>query len=199
MDTNTLKTLAQELAKGIKTPSDLNAFSAQLTKMVVEAALNAELTEHLGYPAHAKEGRNGGNSRNGSTPKKLKGDHGEIIINTPRDRDGSFEPLLIKKGQTRFTSMDEQILSLYARGMSTRDIVAAFQEMYGAEVSAGLISKVTNAVLEQVVQWQNRPLEAVYPILYLDCIHIKIRHDKRVINKAMYLALGVNLQGQKNY
>ncbi|MFO1369245.1 MAG: IS256 family transposase [Marinagarivorans sp.] len=197
MDTNTLKTLAQELAKGIKTPSDLNAFSAQLTKMVVEAALNAELTEHLGYPAHAKEGRNGGNSRNGSTPKKLKGDHGEIIINTPRDRDGSFEPLLIKKGQTRFTSMDEQILSLYARGMSTRDIVAAFQEMYGAEVSAGLISKVTNAVLEQVVQWQNRPLEAVYPILYLDCIHIKIRHDKRVINKAMYLALGVNLQGQK--
>lgn len=197
MDTNTLKTLAQELAKGIKTPSDLNAFSAQLTKLVVEAALNAELSEHLGYPAHAIEGRNGGNSRNGSTPKKLKGDHGEIIINTPRDRDGSFEPLLIKKGQTRFTSMDEQILSLYARGMSTRDIVGAFQEMYGADVSAGLISKVTNAVLEQVVQWQNRPLDAVYPILYLDCIHIKIRHEKRVINKAIYLALGVNLQGQK--
>jgi putative transposase len=197
MDTNTLKTLAQELAKGIKTPSDLNAFSAQLTKLVVEAALNAELTEHLGYPAHAIAGRNGGNSRNGSTPKKLKGDHGEIIVNTPRDRDGSFEPLLIKKGQTRFTSMDEQILSLYARGMSTRDIVGAFQEMYGADVSAGLISKVTNAVLEQVVQWQNRPLDAVYPILYLDCIHIKIRHEKRVINKAIYLALGVNLAGQK--
>lgn len=197
MDTHTLKTLAQELAKGIKTPSDLNAFSAQLTKLVVEAALNAELTEHLGYPAHAIEGRNGGNSRNGSTPKKLKGDHGEIIINTPRDRDGSFEPLLIKKGQTRFTTMDEQILSLYARGMSTRDIVGAFQDMYGADVSAGLISKVTNAVMEQVVQWQNRPLDAVYPILYLDCIHIKIRHDKRVINKAIYLALGVNLAGQK--
>lgn len=117
----------------------------------------------------------------------------------PRDPDGSFEPLLIKKGQTRFMSMDEQILSLYARGMSTRDIVGAFQEMYGAEVSAGLISKVTNAVLERVVQWQNRPLDAVYPFLYLDSTHIKICHDKRVINKAIDLALGVNLQGQKEF
>ena len=197
MDQVKLKALALELAKGLKTPADLNALSAQLTKMAVEAALNVELTEHLGYSAHAVQGRNSGNSRNGSTPKTLKGNHGEIIINTPRDRDGSFEPLLVAKGQTRFTAMDDQILSLYARGMSTRDIVSAFQEMYGAEVSAGLISKVTNGVMEQVTQWQNRPLDAVYPVVYLDCIHIKIRHDKRVINKAIYLALGINLEGQK--
>ena len=197
MDQEKLQALAEELAKDLKTPEDLNALSAQLTKITVEAALKAELNNHLGYTKHDVSGRNKGNSRNGYTSKILKGDHGEIELQTPRDRQSTFEPQLVKKGQTRITGMDDQILSLYARGMSTRDIVAAFDEMYGAEISPGLVSQVTNSVIERVVEWQNRPLDAVYPIVYLDCIVLKIRQDKRVINKAIYLALGINLEGQK--
>ncbi len=197
MNKSKINALAAELAKDLKTPEDLSALSAQLTKMTVEAALKAEMETHLGYASHDTKGHNSGNSRNGYSSKTLKGHHGEIVIDTPRDREATFEPSLISKGQTRITGMDDQILSLYAKGMSTRDIVDAFQEMYGAEVSAGLISKVTNAVMEQVIQWQNRPLDAVYPIVYLDCIVLKIRQDKRVINKSIYLALGVNLEGHK--
>ena len=197
MNQEKIKALAEELAKDLKTPADLNALSAQLTKITVEAALNAEMQAHLGYAPYEAKGRANTNSRNGYTTKTLKGDHGEIEIATPRDREATFEPQLVRKGQTRITGMDEQIHCLYARGMSTRDIVDTFQEMYGAEVSAGLVSKVTNAVMEQVVEWQNRPLDAVYPIVYLDCIMLKIRHDKRIINKAVYLALGINLEGQK--
>ena len=127
----------------------------------------------------------------------MKGTHTEVLINTPRDRESSFEPQLISKGQTRITGMDEQILTLYAKGMSTRDIAEAFQEMYGVDVSAGLISRVTNNVMEQVIEWQERPLEAVYPIVYLDCIVLTIRQGKRVINKSIYLALGINMDGHK--
>ena len=197
MDQTKLQQLAKELAKDLKTPEDLSNFSAQLTKLTVEAALNAEMDEHLGYPKHGLFGQAQDNSRNGYTTKKLKGDHGQIEINTPRDRQSEFEPQIVKKRQTRITGMDEQILCLYAKGMTTRDIVATFEEMYGAEVSAGLISQVTNSVMERVIEWQNRPLDAVYPIVYLDCIVLKIRQDKRVINKAVYLALGVNLEGHK--
>lgn len=197
MNQEKMKALAAELAKDLKTPEDLSAFSAQLKKMTVEAALGAEMEAHLGYAPHAAKGRHSGNSRNGYTSKTLKGDHGEIIIDTPRDRDASFEPQIVSKGQTRITGMDDQILTLYAKGVSTRDIVDVFRDMYGAEVSAGLVSKVTNAVMEQVIEWQNRPLDAVYPIIYLDCIVLKIRQDKRVINKSVYLALGVNLEGHK--
>lgn len=197
MNQKKLQALAEELAKDLKTPEDLSALSAQLTKITVEAALKAELDNHLGYDKSDPGGHHSGNSRNGYSSKKLKGDHGEIDLHTPRDRNSSFEPQLIKKGQTRITGMDDQILSLYAKGMSTRDIVAAFQEMYGADISAGLVSQVTNAVMEQVVEWQNRPLDAVYPIVYLDCIVLKIRQDKRVINKAIYLALGINIEGHK--
>ena len=185
MDEDKVKALALELAKDCKTPADLSAVSAMLTKNIVEAALGAEMEEHLGYAQNEVTGRKNHNRRNGITPKTLKGDHGEVVIDTPRDRDGSFEPRFVEKGQTRITGMDDQILSLYAKGMSTRDIVAAFQDLYGAEISAGLVSKVTNAVMEQVVEWQNRPLDAVYPIVYLDCIVLKIRQDKRVINKAI--------------
>lgn len=192
-----LKALASELAKDIKTGEDLSALSSQLVKLTVEAALGAEMERHLGYPKHSPEGRHSGNSRNGTTQKTLKGDHGEVRIETPRDRNGTFEPELVRKGQTRITGMDEQILCLYAKGLSTREIVAAFEEMYGAEVSAGLVSQVTNAVLEQVREWQSRTLEEVYPIVYFDCLVVKIRQDKRVIKKAIYLALGVNLDGQK--
>lgn len=195
MNEEKLKALAAELAKGLKTPADLSALSAQLTKLTVEAALNAEMDHHLGYERHAKSGRS--NSRNGYSSKTLKGDHGEIDIQTPRDREASFTPQIVAKGQTRITGMDSQILSLYAKGMSTRDIVAAFQEMYGADISASLVSQVTNRVMEQVIEWQHRPLDAIYPIIYLDCIVIKIRQDKRVINKSIYLALGINLEGHK--
>ena len=197
MNQKKLQALAEELAKDLKTPEDLSALSAQVTKITVEAALKAEMNHHLGYDKSDPEGHHTGNSRNGYSAKTLKGDHGEIELQTPRDRNGSFDPQLIKKGQTRITGMDDQILSLYAKGMSTRDIVAAFQEMYGADISAGLVSQVTNSVIERVVEWQSRPLDAVYPIVYLDCIVLKIREDKRVINKAIYLALGINVEGHK--
>lgn len=192
-----LKELAGELARDLKTGADLSALSARLLKLTVEAALGAEMEHHLGYTKHAPEGRNSGNSRNGTTPKTLKGDHGEIRIEAPRDRNGTFEPQLVKKGETRITGMDEQILCLYAKGLSTRDIVEAFQEMYGANVSAGLVSQVTNAVIDEVHEWQERALDAVYPIVYMDCIVLKIREDKRIIRKSVYLALGINLEGQK--
>ncbi len=197
MQESRMKELAAELAKGLKTPADLSNFTAQLTKLTVEAALNAEMSYHLGYGKHEIQGRNRGNSRNGYSKKTLKGTHGEIELDTPRDREGSFEPCLVGKNKTRITGMDSQILSLYAKGMSTRDIAEAFDEMYGVEVSAGLISQVTNAVIDQVNEWQNRPLDRIYPIVYLDCITLKIRQDKQVINKAIYLALGVNMEGHK--
>ena len=149
----------------------------------------------MGYSKH--ETSSADNSRNGSTSKTLRTEDGQFELNTPRDRHGSFEPQLVKKRQTRFTSMDDKILSLYAKGMTTREIVATFKEMYDADVSATLISKVTDAVIEQVVEWQSRPLDEVYPIVYLDCLVVKIRQDRRVINKAVYLALGVNMEGHK--
>lgn len=197
MNQEKLKALVAELSKDIKSEKDLGALTQQLVKLTVETALNAELDEHLGYDKHDPAGRGSGNSRNGTTPKRLKGQHGEVPIDTPRDRNGSFEPQFVRKGQTRLTQMDDQILALYAKGLSTRDIVEAFKEMYGADVSAEIISKVTARVLDQVLEWQSRPLDALYPIVYLDCIVLKIRHNKRVINKSLYLALAINLAGQK--
>lgn len=197
MNQDKLKAVVSELAKDIKSEQDLNDLTSQLVKLTVETALNKELDTHLGYEKHAVAGRNSGNSRNGSTPKTLKGKHGEVEIETPRDRNGDFEPQLVKKGRTRLTQFDEQILCLYAKGMSTREIVAAFKEMYDADVSATLISQVTEAVLEQVLLWQQRPLEPVYPIVYLDGLRVKVRENKRVINKTIYLALGINLEGHK--
>ncbi|MCP4104848.1 MAG: IS256 family transposase [Desulfobacteraceae bacterium] len=192
-----LQALAKELAKNVKSQKDLSDLTSKLVKMTVEAALSSEMEEHLGYTKNSSQGHNTGNNRNGHSRKRLIGDHGEVEIETPRDRNGQFEPQLVKKGQTRLTHFDDQILSLYAKGMSTRDIVASFKEMYGADVSATLISKVTESVIDRVIQWQNRPLDAVYPIVYLDCIVVKIRQNKRVINKSIYLALGVNLDGTK--
>lgn len=189
--------LVNELAKSIKTEKDLAALSKHLLKLTVERAMNVEMDEHLGYEKHASEGKNSGNSRNGHSQKVLKGDFGEVEIKTPRDRNASFEPQIIRKGQTRITEFDSQILSLYAKGMTTRDIAATFKEMYGAEVSHTLVSKVTESVLEEVQTWQNRPLDPVYPILYLDCIVVKCHQDKRVINKAIYIALGIDCEGKK--
>jgi putative transposase len=196
-DDKQLQALVKELAKGVKSQKDLSDLTRKMVKMTVEAALDTEMEEHLGYAKHSTQGHNTGNNRNGHSRKRLIGDHGEIEIETPRDRNGEFEPQFVRKGQTRLTHFDDQILSLYAKGMSTRDIVASFKEMYGANVSATLISKVTESVIDRVTEWQNRPLDAVYPIVYLDCIVVKVRQNKRVINKSIYLALGVNLDGNK--
>lgn len=197
VDEKKLKELVSELAKQVKTEKDLGELSDQLTKMTVEAALGAEMEDHLGYEKHAPEGRNTGNSRNGKSSKKLRGKHGEVRIDTPRDRNGSFEPKLLGKYQTRLTAFDDQILCLYAKGMTTRQIVETFQEMYGADVSATLVSKVTEAVIDQMTEWQSRPLDPLYPIVYLDCIVVKVRQNKQVINKSIYIALGIDLEGHK--
>ena len=195
MDDKQLQALANELAKNLKTPEDLSQFDRLLKKISVEAALNAELTHHLGHEKN--QTKSGTNFRNGYSTKTVTTTDGPMELRTPRDRDGSFEPQLVKKNQTRITGMDNQILALYARGMTTREITSAFKEMYDADVSPTLISKVTDAVKEQVSEWQNRPLDALYPIVYLDCIVVKVRHSGSVINKAVFLALGINTDGQK--
>ena len=193
MDKEEIIKLSKEMADRLpilKTQEDLRDFSETLTKFNVERALNAELDYHL-------ETEEAPNTRNGYSAKTLHTEDGAIELITPRDRKATFEPALVKKGQRRFTSMDDKILALYARGMTTRDIVDAFKEMYNADISPALISKVTDAVMDEVLIWQNRPLEPVYPIIYLDCIMVKIQQDKRVINKAVYLALAVTLEGKK--
>ncbi|HAH0376661.1 TPA: IS256 family transposase [Escherichia coli] len=195
MDDTQLQALANELAKNLKTPEDLSQFDRLLKKISVEAALNAELTHHLGHEKN--QTKSGTNFRNGYSTKTVTTTDGPMELRTPPDRDGSFEPQLVKKNQTRITGMDNQILALYARGMTTREITSAFKEMYDADVSPTLISKVTDAVKEQVSEWQNRPLDALYPIVYLDCIVVKVRHSGSVINKAVFLALGINTDGQK--
>ena len=195
MNKKELETFAKQAAKGIKSEQDLTDFRRILTKITVEAALNAELEEHLGYALHEQSTTK--NSRNGYSSKSIRTEDGQVELETPRDREGSFEPKLVKKNQTRFTSMDDKILYLYAKGMTTREIVDTFKEMYDADISPTLISRVTNAVIEQVTEWQARPLDSVYPIVYLDCLVVKIRQDKHVINKAVYLALGVNIEGHK--
>ncbi|MCY2241238.1 IS256 family transposase [Klebsiella pneumoniae] len=195
MDEKQLQALANELAKNLKTPDDLSQFDRLLKKISVEAALNAEMTHHLGYEKN--QPKLGPNARNGYSTKTVTTGNGPLELRTSRDRDATFEPQLVKKNQTRITSMDNQILSLYAKGMTTREIVATFKELYDADVSPALISKVTDAVMEQGVEWQNRPLDSLYPIVYLDCIVIKVRQDSRVINKSVFLALGINTEGQK--
>jgi putative transposase len=192
--------LLDELLKDYQTPQDLfgeNGIIKQLTKGMIERCLQAEMEEHLGYPKHGRKKPESANTRNGAGQKTLKSEHGELAISVPRDRDGSFEPLLVKKRQSRLDGFEEKILALYARGMTTRDIQAQLQELYGVEVSPTFISNVTEEVMDEVRQWQNRPLEALYPILYVDCLVVKVRENQRVINKAVYLALGVTMEGQK--
>lgn len=181
-------------------PDDLlgkNSILEQLTKRVVERALQAEMTHHLGHEKNGKVNNLAGNTRNGKSKKTLKGKNGSLPIEVPRDRDGSFEPQLVEKNQTHWQGFDDAIISLYARGMSVREIQGHLKELYHTEVSPVLISAVTDAVAEDVRQWQGRPLDAVYPILYLDCIHVKVRDSGTVGTKAEYLALGVNMSGIK--
>ena len=192
--------LIDELLKDYPSPQDVLAEDGllkQLTKAVIERCLETELDSHLGYPKHGRHGNVSGNTRNGTSQKTMKGEQGQIELEVPRDRQGSFEPQLVKKGQTRLEGFDEKILAMYARGMTTRDIQAQLQELYGVEVSPALISNVTEAVMEEVHQWQTRPLEAIYPIVYLDCLVVKVKENQRVSNKAVYLALGVTLSGNK--
>jgi len=192
--------LIDELLKDYKGPEDIlgeHGILKELTRKILERALQAEMTHHLGYKRYAPEGRNSGNSRNGKTRKTLIGEIGELPIETPRDRQGSFEPEIVRKGQTRFEGFDEKILSLYARGMTVREIQGHLEEIYGVDVSPELISHVTQEVMEEVREWQNRPLEAVYPLLYLDALMLKIRDQGHIVTKAVYLAIGVNLSGLK--
>lgn len=192
--------MVDQLLDGCETADDLfgpEGLLKALSKRLLERMLEGELTDHLGYEKHALSGWGSGNSRNGSSRKTLKSEQGELTLAVPRDRAGSFAPLIVPKGATRLPSLNEKIIALYARGMSTRDIQAQLHELYGVEVSPTLISNVTAAVLEEVTAWQNRPLEAVYPILYLDALRVKVRDNGQVINKAVYLALAVTLEGDK--
>jgi len=192
--------LLDSLMKDYKKPEDLlgeTGLLKQLTKQLLERAMQTEMTEHLGYEKHAPVNKQTDNSRNGTYKKQIKGEFGNLEIAVPRDRDSSFEPIILPKGQSRFSGFDDKIIALYARGMTTRDIQAHLEEMYGVEVSPSLVSQVTRAVQEEVTLWQNRPLDEVYPIIYLDAIRVKVRQEGRVINKAVYLAIGVNLDGIK--
>ncbi len=189
-----------ELLKEYKTPEDMlgnDGLLQQLTKALVERALEGEMTHHLGYPPHDASGDKSGNSRNGKSKKTITGKRGRVEIEVPRDRKAEFEPQLVKKGQRRFDGFDDKIISMYARGMSCRQIQAHLQEIYGVEVSPDLISTVTDSVIDEVRSWQSRPLDPLYPILYLDALQVKIKAEGRVSNKAIYLAIGVNLQGTK--
>jgi len=170
----------------------------ELTKALVERMLAGEMNYHLGYEKHDIAGHHSGNSRNGTSPKTLKGESGEMRIEVPRDRNGTFEPKLIEKHQTRFEGFDAKILSMYALGMTVRDIQGHLHEMYGVDVSAGLISEVTDGIQEEVKAWQDRPLEALYPIVYLDALMVKMRQDGKVDNRAVYTAIGINMEGQKS-
>lgn len=192
--------LIDGLLAGYQKPEDLigeNGLLKQLTKALVERALEAEMAEHLGHARNEPVANPAGNTRNGKSRKTLKGEFGELPIEVPRDRHGSFEPQLIPKHQTRWTGFDDKIISLYARGMTVREIQSHLEEMYGAEVSPTLISSVTDAVSDEVKAWQSRPLDPVYPIVYLDCIHVKVRDTGAVRAKAVYLAIGINMNGEK--
>jgi len=192
--------LLDELLAGYSKPEDLTGpegLLKQLTGALVERALQAELTDHLGYDEHAAEGRGSGNSRNGSGTKTLQTENGPLPVEIPRDRNGTFEPRLVKKHQRRFDGFDDKILGMYARGMSVRDIQTQLSELYGTEVSPDLISSVTDEVLAEVQAWQARPLDAIWPIVYLDALVIKVRDQGVVGNKSAYLAMGVDLEGKK--
>ena len=191
--------LLTSLLANYQKPEDLigeNGLLKQLTKLLVERALDAEMSNHLGHDKNQPVVNTSGNTRNGKSKKTLKGEFGELPIDIPRDRHGSFEPQLIPKHQTRWTGFDDKILSLYARGMTVREIQAHLEEMYGTEVSPTLISSVTDAVNDEVKAWQARPLDPIYPIVYLDCIHVKVR-EGAVRVKAVYLAIGVAMTGEK--
>jgi len=193
--------LIDELLAGASTEEEIagpGGLLAQLTKRLVERAMEVELTDHVGYGPHCEPPGGAENQRNGTSPKTLITEHGKVEIDAPRDRDGSFQPKIVKKRQRRFVGFDEKILALYSRGLSTRDIEAHLAEIYGVKVSRDLISRVTDAVMDDVRDWAKRPLEDVYPIVFLDCMVLKIREGGTVQRRALYLALGVTLDGDRD-
>ena len=193
--------MIDELLAGARSEEEIvgpGGVLAQLTKRLVERAMAAELTEHLGYELHQEPPGGTGNTRNGSMAKTLSTEHGPVEVRTPRDRKGSFEPQIVRKGQRRFQGFDDKILALYSRGLSTRDIEAHLKEMYGVAVGRDLISRVTDAVIEDVREWQQRPLDDVYPVIFLDALVLKIREGGTVQRKACYLALGVTVEGDRD-
>jgi putative transposase len=200
VDDRKLNELLDGLVQG-KTPEEIlgeDGLIRDLTKRLVERALEGEMTAHLGYEKHAPAGRNKGNSRNGRTRKRVKTGRAELEIEVPRDREGTFEPQLVRKRQRRLAGFDDKVLALYARGMTTREIQGHLKDLYGVEVSPDLVSEVTEAVREDVAAWQSRPLERFYPILYLDALHIKLRRNRHVETCAVYVALAINMEGHKD-
>jgi putative transposase len=193
--------LLDELLAGASTEEEIagpGGLLAELTKRLVERAMEVELTDHVGYEPHQEPPGGAGNTRNGTTPKTLICEHGKVGIDAPRDRDGSFAPKIVKKRQRRFVGFDDKILALYSRGLSTRDIEAHLEEIYGVKVGRDLISRVTDAVMDDVREWGKRPLEDIYPIVFLDCMVLKIRDGGTVQRRALYLALGVTLDGDRD-
>lgn len=194
------KEVLDELLKSYKDPKDLigeNGLLKELTKALMERVLEGEMTDHLGYEKHDSAGDNSGNSRNGHSEKTLKTPKGDLPIKVPRDRSGRFQPKIVEKNQTHFDGFDEQILSMYSRGMSTKEISEHIRSLYHTEVSPEFISRVTDSVIEGLKEWQNRRLEKVYPILYMDALRVKVRDEGQVKNKAIYLAIGVTTEGLK--
>lgn len=190
-----LKKLAEQMAKHVGSFEDIKAFQKELMQSFIDTALEAEMEEHLGYPKHEKADKP--NKRNGHTKKTVRSDTGDLEISTPRDREGSFDPVLVGKHQTRITGLDDKIIMFYAKGQTTTEIVESIKDIYDVNISTSLVSRVTDNIIDDITAWQNRPLSSLYPIVYLDCIVVKIRQDKQIINKAIYLALGVNLEGKK--
>lgn len=193
--------ILDELLSGISSPEDLMGDAGlfrQLKKALMERALGGELTHHLGYEKHDPGGRGSGNSRNGHSSKTVLTEDGELDLSIPRDRAGTFEPQLVPKGVTRLDGFDDKVISLYARGLTVREIQGHLRELYGTEVSPDLISRVTDAVLEEVKEWQLRPLDACYPIVFFDALRVKIRDEGLVRNKAVYIALALDAEGHKH-
>lgn len=192
--------LNEELSK-CKTLDDLmgkNGVVKRMVKEMTEQLLDVEMTDHVGYEKYDISGRNSGNSRNGTFEKTVKSDFGSIPLAIPRDRNGGFEPQLIKKGQSDISSFDEKIISMYGKGMTTRDIQSHITDLYGIEISPTTISTITDKVMEVAIEWQSRPLSSLYPIVYFDAIHYKVKDDGKVLSKAAYTCLGIDVYGKKD-
>jgi len=193
----TAKQLVTLLSEECESLSDVQDMLKNLFKGTIESMLEAEMEEHLGYEKNSVQGNNSGNSRNGYGRKTIKSELGETEIRIPRDRNGEFEPQLIEKRQTRTDDLENRVLAMYSKGMTTRDIEDHLRDIYGVEASASMISRITDKIMPAVTEWQNRPLDAMYPIVFLDGIVFKVRKDARVINKCMYSVLGINMEGRK--
>jgi len=195
-----IKQLEKDLSKA-KSYEDLmgkNGAIKKLIKSSLENMLDEELSDHLGYEKHSPEGNNSGNSRNGKTHKSIKTDEGMIDLEIPRDRNSSFDPVIVKKYEKTLGPIEDKIISMYAKGMTTRDIQSHVEEMYGLEVTATTISRITDSIIAHAKEWQSRPLEAIYPIVFFDAIHYKVREDGKVLSKAAYTCLAIDIEGQKD-